>query len=74
MATVSFDRATGWNHPAHIRTAAQQRVPRSRHAAEDEDIVEWEFSETMRSSRLPAAWFVLPSAALGVLLLFAFLY
>jgi hypothetical protein len=74
MATVSLDRSTGSNQPAHTRTVAQQRVPRPRRAEENEAIVEWEFSETIRSPRLSAAWFLLPSTALGVLLLFAFLY
>src|SRR5277367_1436982 len=74
MTRISFDRSTNWNHPAHARTAAHRSVPRSRHAEEDEEIVQWEFSEAMRSPRLSAAWFVLPSAALGILLLFAFLY
>jgi hypothetical protein len=73
MQTLSFDRSSVRSQPAHLRAAvAHQPVPRP-----ETDLganVEWEFSEAMRSSRLPAGWFVLPSALLSCLLLFAVFY
>jgi hypothetical protein len=72
MATISFERSTSWNHPACTRAAAHRQVPQSDQAVEAG--AEWEFSEVTRSPRLSAAWFLLPSAALGALVLLAFLY
>ena len=73
MHTISFDRSNARNHPADVRTAvAHQSVPRPK--LDTDANVEWEFSEAMRSRRLPAGWFVLPSAALTCLLLFAIFY
>jgi hypothetical protein len=73
MATISCDRSNSWNHPAQARAATTRRqVPKSDQAVEA--AAEWEFSEAMRSPRLSAAWFVLPSAALSALILLAFLH
>jgi hypothetical protein len=73
MHTISFDRSTVRNNPAHLRTAVlHESVPRPELNADA--TVEWEFSEAMRSPRLPSGWFVLPSAVLSCLLLFAAFY
>jgi hypothetical protein len=69
MPAIAFDRSKPWNAPAYApRSIAQQPACRSENA---DAIVEWEFSEAMRSPRLPAGWFVLPSAALSFLMLLA---
>jgi hypothetical protein len=73
MQTLSFNRSNARNHPADLRkTVAYQSLPRR--DLDTDANVEWEFSEAMRSRRLPAGWFVLPSAALTCLLLFAVFY
>ena len=66
MPTVSYHQTGAWNQAASARGSATS-VPK-RDASSDA-AVEWEFSEAMRSPRFPAAWFVLPSALLGCLLL-----
>ncbi len=72
MATISCDQSNSWNHPRFAHTATGRHVPRSDRAVEA--ATEWEFSDAMRSPRFPAAWFVLPSAAVGCLLLFVLLH
>lgn len=71
MATVPFDRSTFGIHSASGRASEKPQVPRAQTA---EDMVEWEYSDAMRSPHLPAGWFLLPSAVLGVLLLGALLH
>jgi hypothetical protein len=65
MATTSFGRATPVRSVAYKSEASQRTAS---------DIFEWEFSDAMRSSRLPAGWFLLPSAAISVLTLIAVLH
>ncbi len=38
-----------------------------------EHLIDWEFSEALRSPRLSSGWFLLPSAALSLLILWAIL-
>lgn len=71
MTTVPFDRSTVGMNSALGRTVPKPQVPKSHPAG---DIVEWEYSDAMRLSRLPAGWFLLPSAVLGASLLIALLY
>jgi len=72
MPAIDFDRSKPWNAPTYAPgSIAQQPVSRSEKA---DAIVEWEFSEAMRSPRLSAGWFVLPSAALSFLLLLALVH
>jgi hypothetical protein len=70
MTTVPFDRSTFGIHSASGHASAAPQVSRSQPL----DMVEWEYSDAMRSSRWPAGWFLLPSAALGVLLLISLLH
>jgi hypothetical protein len=73
MQTISFDRSNVRNRPIHLRTTlAHQSVPEPK--PDTDANVEWEFGEAMRSSRLTAGWFALPSAVLSCLLLFAVFY
>lgn len=70
MAKASFDRITAAT--SFSCTATTPRISRSEWPRGN--IVDWEFSEAMRSPRLPAGWFLLPSAALSALILIAFLH
>jgi hypothetical protein len=71
MATGSVDRSRSWKHPAQFRTGTLKLVPKP---APFEDVIDLEFSDMGRSNRMPAGWFVLPSAGFGFLLLLTFLH
>jgi hypothetical protein len=71
MATASFGR------PIKLDAPVRRAVPKSPVSVSQQsvsDMVEWEFSEAMRSPRLPPGWFLLPSAAISALVLIAFLH
>ena len=70
MTNVSYRQTGPWNQAARAREVAASVPKRD---ANCDAAVEWEFSEAMRSPRFPAAWFVLPGAVMGCLLL-ALLY
>ena len=72
MPTIFLDRSSAWSQPA----CTQRRAARvaNRFEPNADTIAEWEFSDAMRSARFPAGWFVLPSAALSLLLLFALVH
>jgi hypothetical protein len=73
MPASVFDRTASRNHAAPMRRPLAQ-WPVAESDRDADAMVEWEFSEAMRPPGLPAGWFVLPSAAMGCLLLFAFLH
>ncbi len=72
MTTGSLESSHSWKRaaPAAVKTvksaAASIQTP--------EYLVDLEFSEVGRSARMPAGWFVLPSAGFGLFLLCAFLH
>ena len=70
MGMVVFARSSRWNH---LHTA-KCGTPIRASAKPDEAVLNLEFGESMRSARLSAGWFILPSAALSALVILIVLH